>query len=123
MSEPDVARVDATEQGGDAAVATPTRLVVTIVVGAVAALVIGLLVAWARSGGDDDAADLGTLLSQPVHAPEITLVDTDGQPFDLAERLTGQVTIVYLGYLNCPDACPITLAGGPSIAMRSSPAS
>ena len=42
-------------------------------------------------------------------APEITLSDTSGQPFQLIDE-RGEIVLVYFGYTYCPDICPATLA-------------
>lgn len=39
--------------------------------------------------------------------PELTLTDTAGRPFDLRAETAGTPTLVYAGYLSCPDVCPI----------------
>lgn len=39
--------------------------------------------------------------------PDITLTDTAGRPFDLRAETAGRPTLVYAGYLSCPDVCPI----------------
>lgn len=49
--------------------------------------------------------------------PEVTLTDTDGQDVDLAEDLLGTPTLLFFGYANCPDICPIHL-GTIASAMR-----
>lgn len=45
----------------------------------------------------------------PGLAPELDLVDTAGEPFRL-EALRGDVVLIYFGYTQCPDECPLTLA-------------
>jgi protein SCO1/2 len=42
--------------------------------------------------------------------PSVSLTDTSGQPYDLADRTKGKVTLVYFGYTHCPDVCPINMA-------------
>lgn len=50
-----------------------------------------------------------TTYDPPREAPDLQLVDQDGQPFDLA-ALRGRPVFVYFGYTRCPDVCPYTLA-------------
>jgi protein SCO1/2 len=50
-----------------------------------------------------------TAYDPPRPAPDIFLIDGDGQPFDLAS-LRGSPVFVYFGYTHCPDVCPTTLA-------------
>jgi protein SCO1/2 len=42
--------------------------------------------------------------------PDVVLTDTDGRPYDLRAEQEGRVTLLYFGYLSCPDACPIHMA-------------
>jgi len=51
----------------------------------------------------------GSVIDPPMPAAEITLTDFDGQPFVLSD-LRGNVTLIYFGYTNCPDECPLTMA-------------
>ncbi len=51
----------------------------------------------------------GAEISPAPKAPEISLIDQNGQPFSL-ETQRGKVTLIYFGYTNCPDNCPITMA-------------
>jgi protein SCO1 len=51
----------------------------------------------------------GALLNPPWPAPEIQLTDHNGQPFTLSSQ-RGKVVLLYFGYVNCPDECPLTMA-------------
>jgi protein SCO1 len=42
--------------------------------------------------------------------PDVTLVDTAGDSFDLARDTAGTPTLLFFGYASCPDICPIHLA-------------
>lgn len=57
-----------------------------------------------------------------IEMPDLTLTDTDGQPFRLRERTAGKVTLLYLGYTHCPDVCPTHMASV-SLALRELPPS
>jgi len=37
----------------------------------------------------------------------VTLNDTSGVPFDFRDRTEGRVTLLFFGYTNCPDHCPM----------------
>lgn len=52
---------------------------------------------------------MGLLLDPAKPAPDFTLTDQDGQPFHLAEQQC-QVLAIFVGYTQCPDVCPMTLA-------------
>jgi protein SCO1 len=51
----------------------------------------------------------GVPLERSRTMPEVTLLDTDGEPFELAERTAGTPTLLFFGYASCPDICPIHL--------------
>jgi len=42
--------------------------------------------------------------------PSFVLTDTAGEPYDFVERTEGKLTLLYFGYLNCPDICPVHMA-------------
>jgi len=51
----------------------------------------------------------GSVITPPWTAPEISLHDQNGQPFTLSSQ-KGKVVLLYFGYVNCPDECPLTMA-------------
>jgi len=76
-------------------------------------LVTGLLIRAALSDGADQneaSGYHGALLQEPRPRPDFTLTDTDGGSYSFAEQTSGRLTILFFGYANCPDVCPITLA-------------
>lgn len=50
----------------------------------------------------------GIFMDKPYVVPDLTLTDTAGKPFDLATR--PRRTLVFFGYSNCPDVCPIVMS-------------
>ena len=50
-----------------------------------------------------------TVYPQPMQLSEFQLTDQFGNPFT-EENLTGYWSILFLGYTNCPDICPLTMA-------------
>jgi protein SCO1/2 len=52
----------------------------------------------------------GVLLDEPASRPDFTLTDTDGQPFDFQAQTEGRLTLLFFGYTNCPDICPIQMS-------------
>ena len=73
----------------------------------------GMFVSRALLDRGDTAAqaDLvrGTLLEPARPLPPMDLVDHDGATFDAA-RLRGRWSLLFFGFTNCPDVCPMTLA-------------
>ena len=51
----------------------------------------------------------GAVISPPWNSPDIMLTDHNGQPFVLSNQ-RGKVVLLYFGYVNCPDECPLTMA-------------
>jgi protein SCO1 len=51
----------------------------------------------------------GAVITPPWSAPEISLTDHNGIPFKMSEQ-RGRVVLLYFGYVNCPNECPLTMA-------------
>ena len=51
----------------------------------------------------------GSLIDPPAPAADFALSDQHGQTFRLSEQ-TGNVVLIFFGYTNCPDVCPVTLS-------------
>lgn len=67
-----------------------------------------LIVACAPDVSSDDLQ--GVVIDPPQPKPEFTLTDTSGQQYDFAAETEGKLTLLYFGYINCPDICPVHLA-------------
>lgn len=50
----------------------------------------------------------GIVYNPPIVAPAINGLDQNGEPFTI-ERTKGFVTLLFFGYTNCPDICPLTM--------------
>ncbi|WP_409470996.1 SCO family protein [Streptomyces sp. HC307] len=59
-----------------------------------------------EEAGSDRAA---TVLDQPFEKPDLVLTDTRGKQYDLRKETAGKPTLIYFGYTNCPDVCPLTM--------------
>src|SRR5512141_109394 len=51
----------------------------------------------------------GAVINPPWPAAEIKLTDHNGQPFTMSAQ-RHKVVLLYFGYVNCPDECPLTMA-------------
>lgn len=62
--------------------------------------------------GTDVASDQlqGVVIENPLPKGDFVLTDTEGQAFDFARETEGKLTLLYFGYVNCPDICPVHLA-------------
>ena len=54
--------------------------------------------------------------SPPKDIARFTLTDQDGQPFSVGGG--GKVRVVYIGYTNCPDVCPLTMINLKNVRQR-----
>ena len=76
---------------------------------AVGAALLGLAAsAWWFSPPPPPVLKTGTALPTPRAIGAFELVDANAQPFGPAQ-LTGRWTLVFAGFLTCPDICPGTL--------------
>lgn len=60
--------------------------------------------------GGQSGAKAATVLDRPFSKPELVLTDTTGKPWNLREQTKGKPTLIYFGYTNCPDVCPLTMS-------------
>jgi protein SCO1/2 len=51
----------------------------------------------------------GSLIAPPIPAADFELTDQNGETFQLSEHI-GEVVLIFFGYTNCPDVCPVTLS-------------
>jgi protein SCO1/2 len=64
----------------------------------------------------------GAVLAEPYRLPSLTLTDTAGERFHLAEDTARPLTLVFFGYTHCPDVCSLVLADIAAALARSDPA-
>ena len=60
-----------------------------------------------EEAGSDKAA---IVLDKPFEKPDLVLTDTNGKKYDLRKETAGKPTLIYFGYTNCPDVCPLTMS-------------
>lgn len=61
------------------------------------------------AGCSDDPSWRTTDITEIMPPLDFALIDDDGEAVT-AEAYRGKTTLVYFGYTQCPDVCPITLA-------------
>ncbi|MFF5447407.1 SCO family protein [Streptomyces sp. NPDC012888] len=66
------------------------------------------------------AKTAATVLDRPYEKPDLVLTDTNGKPWSLREQTKGKPTLIYFGYTNCPDVCPLTM-GNIAVARKDLP--
>jgi protein SCO1/2 len=59
------------------------------------------LTACAAGDSTDDLQ--GVVLDPPPTQPSFVQTDTSGVPYDFATETEGKLTLLYFGYLNCPE--------------------
>ncbi len=68
----------------------------------------------------------GPQILPPLPKPDLVLTTTDGKKFDIRKETEGYVTLLFFGYTNCPDVCPVHMANiagamkhlGPEVTNR-----
>ncbi|MEW2123145.1 SCO family protein [Streptomyces sp. NBC_00708] len=98
-----------------------------------AALVVAAALTLSACGGSDNdskkpIADVSmqtktqaaTVLDQPFTKPDLVLTDTHGKKYDLRKETEGRPTLIYFGYTNCPDVCPLIMSNI-AVAKKSLP--
>ena len=77
-------------------------------------LVIGLIALVAalmllpRAGDSERSVTIATVLDAPRPLPDVALIDQDGSGFSI-DQLEGRASLLFFGFTNCPDICPLTL--------------
>ena len=83
-------------------------LLLVVGLSACAAQDAGAPFAVTQAGGTHSKYD-GLEFAEPHERPKFTLTDQTGQPYDFYAKTKGIPTVLYFGYTNCPDVCPLIL--------------
>lgn len=62
------------------------------------------------SGVHQDTTYFGAEPPRPYRMPDVTLTATNDEPFNLVRDTAYPVTLVFFGYTNCPDVCPLVMS-------------
>lgn len=60
--------------------------------------------------GDGDSPYNGSEIEGAFTLPSTEFTDNKGEPYDLKADSAGTYTAVFIGFTNCPDICPTTMA-------------
>ncbi|MDN4163146.1 SCO family protein [Nocardioides abyssi] len=71
-------------------------------------LAAGLLLAGC-GGESGDGEVTGSVVDPPFEVAATPLTDTEGKPFSLADDTDARLTLVFFGYTQCPDICPMVM--------------
>lgn len=86
-----------------------------LVVGLV--LLVAAMFVMVRPGTRVQRPEVATVIEAPRPLPEFELADTAGRPFTRAD-LEGGMHLLFFGFTNCPDVCPLTLQTLAQVAPR-----
>jgi protein SCO1/2 len=88
-----------------------------VAIAILAAVAIGVSVALHERATEPPTLRAGTALPEPRALADFNLMDQDGQPFS-REDLLGRWTLLFTGFTNCPDVCPVTIASMADLRRR-----
>jgi protein SCO1/2 len=88
-----------------------------VAIAILAAVAVGVGVALNERASAPPALRSGTALPEPRALADFSLSDQDGQPFS-RENLRGHWTLLFTGFTNCPDVCPLTIASMADLRRR-----
>jgi protein SCO1/2 len=79
-----------------------------------------LLVLGGLAAAQPSDAYRGGLVTPPLPKPRFVLTDSSGSSFDFWKKTQGSVALLFFGYANCPDQCPMHMANI-SMALKKLP--
>lgn len=88
-----------------------------VAIAILAAVAVGVGVALNERATAPPVLRAGTALPEPRALADFSLVDQEGLPFS-REELRGRWTLLFTGFTNCPDVCPLTIASMADLRRR-----
>ncbi len=88
-----------------------------VAIAILAAVAVGVGVALHERAGTPPTLQAGTALPEPRPLAAFDLTDQRGQPFS-RDNLRGRWTLLFTGFTNCPDVCPLTVASMAELRRR-----
>jgi protein SCO1/2 len=76
---------------------------IAVAIGVVITVVLGIFLI------DQNYTFTGSIIDPPTPAADFELTDQYGQPYRLSDQ-RGDFVLIFFGYTNCPDVCPVTLS-------------
>lgn len=74
-------------------------------------VLIGVLTGCGAAGtGQKPASAMTGQEHTPYQLSDTALTDTDGEPYSLATDAKKKLTLVFYGYTQCPDECPLVMS-------------
>ena len=80
----------------------------TLLIG-ITAIVVFVAISAARMFIASNQSFRSEAIDPPAPAVEISMTDQNGKPFRMS-YLQGKVVLLYFGFVNCPEECPLTMA-------------
>jgi protein SCO1/2 len=81
----------------------------TLISGISAIIILVVISSFAFFNFNNKPAFHGETVTPPVRAADIHMPDQYGNDFQLSAQ-RGKVVLVFFGFLNCPEECPLTMA-------------
>ena len=88
-----------------------------VAIAILAAVAIGVSVSLHERATATPTLRAGTALPEPRALAAFALTDQRGQPFS-RDNLRGRWTLLFTGFTNCPDVCPLTIASMAELRRR-----
>src|SRR5262252_8565325 len=80
-----------------------------------------ILASFAAAQSGQTGSYRGGLVSPPLPKPRFVLTDTSGAAYDFWAKTQGSITLLFFGYTNCPDQCPMHMMNIGSALKRLPP--